>query len=184
MSQRCLHLAVRDDLRTWLPANTTDLFPVPTDQIEIGFDGRPLPAQAEISVMIHPARWSNQYDEGIEEIHGTNITVSVKGGKVPLDRWGPELMMKAAAGLDFVLEKIKAHVHSNYDIMNAANTLINSTLGTSNGFVRPLFFRDGGSPQPKGGSWWTARGKERMGGLAQTLRFDDAQRDQTVESDT
>ena len=140
--------------------------------------------------MIWPGRWSNDYEEGIEEIFGTNITVSIKGGKVPLDRWGPEMMMGAsadtpiAAGLDFVLEKIRSHVHSNDLIRIAANVLINSTLGTSNGFIRPLYFKDGGSPQQKGGSWWTARGKERMAGLAQTLRFDDAQRDQTIESET
>lgn len=157
---------------------------MPIDQIEVGFDGRPLPAQAEVSVMIHSSRWTNQYDEGIDEYHGVNITVSFKGGKVPIDRWGPEMLEKEAAGLDFVLEKIKAYVHSNYVIMNTANVLINSTLGTSNGFVRPLFFRDGGSPMPKGGAWWTGRGKEQMGGLAQVLRFDDAERVQTIESQT
>lgn len=177
-------LAVRDDLRTYLPANTSSLFPIPQDQIEVTFDGRPLPAQAEVFVAIWPAGWSNQYDEGIEEILGCNITVSIKGGKVPLDRWGPEMMVKAAAGLDFVLEKVRARVHSNYVIMNAANTTINSSLGTSNGFIRPLYFRDGGSPMPKPGSWWTGRGKEPFAGLAQTQRYGDAQRDQTIESQT
>ena len=177
-------LAVRDDLRTYLPANTTNLFPIPIEQIEVGFDGRPLPAQAEVSVMIWPASWSNNYDEGIEEVIAVNITVSFKGGKTPTDRWGTELVTKTLAGLEFVVEKIRARVHSNYSIMNTANTTINTELGMSNGFYRPLFLRDGGMPQQKGGSWWSASGKEQLGGLSQTIRMGEAMRAQTIESQT
>lgn len=184
MSARCLHLALRDDLRTYLPANTVNMFPLPIEQCEVTEDGRPLPAQAEIFVAIWGASWTNAYDEGIHEEYATNVTVSYKGGKTPTDRWGPEMLIKEAAGLDFLLELLRKRIHSNYVIMNAANVIINSTLGTSNGFIRPLFFRDGGSVQTKSGSWWTGRGKEQRGGLSQTQRYAGCERVQTIESQT
>lgn len=182
MSQRAILLAVRNDLRTYLATGSTQ-FPaaLSSDQIEITFDGRPLPIHAEQFVAIWPSSWTNQYDEGIHEEFGVNITASIKGGKVPTDRWGPEMMTKAASGLDVLLELIRARVHSNYTIMAAANVFITASY---NGFVRPLFFRDGGRPEKKAGSWWGAKGKEQSGGLAQTLRFAGAERVQTIESQT
>lgn len=183
MSQRAILLATRNYLRSNVPTSLSSLFNSTTINqcIEVTFDGRPLPHHGEAFIAVHPGTWSNQYDEGIEEEFGVNLTVSVKGGKTPLDRWGPELMENASTGLDKVLEVVRVMVHSNYTIMTAANTIITAS---ANGFIRPLYFRDGGTPQPKGGSWWSARGKEEFGGLAQTLRFAGAMRDQTIESMT
>lgn len=183
MSQRALLLATRNYLRSNIVAALPGVFESATVNqcVEVTFDGRPLPHHGENFIAVHPGGWRNSYDEGIEELFDLNLTVSVKGGKVPLDRWGPELMENASTGLSKIVEKLRVMVHSNYTILSDANTIITAS---ANGFITPPFFRDGGQPQPKSGKWWSARGKEEWGGLAQTLRFSDIQRDQTIESMT
>ncbi len=178
MSMRALLMAVRDNLKT---APTTGLGYTDAN-CAVTLDGQPFEMADEFFVAVSPDSWTNQYDEGLEEEFGVSITVSVRVPRVPADRIGKILMADGDGvykSITQLVETIRAHIHSNYVIMNAANTIL---TGAVNGFHRPLFLRDGGRPMKKPGSWFGSGNKDQFAGLAQTIRFGGATRTQTIES--
>lgn len=178
MSQRALLIAVRDHLKDEVVG-----LGLAGTQCEVQFDGQPPPMCGELFVAVHASDWSCSENESLEEVYGVNVTVTIRVAKVPLDRMGPNALVgPAGKSLDDWLEKIRVSLHSNYDVMSRANTAITTA---ANGFVEPLRFRGAGRPEPKAPDWFSSEDSASVAvGLAQTLRFGDAKRVQTIESMT
>ncbi len=170
MSQRALLLATRDHLRTKLGLKP--------EACEITFQGMPLPMSGETFFGVWEGDWNCQSTESLEETYGVSVTISVRLPAVPQDRQGPEILAKAGWGLMELAEQVRAAIHSNYELMDAANALIKSS--TTNGFVEPLRFKNGGRNERKAGDWYAARG-EKQAGMARTLTFGDAKRIQVID---
>lgn len=184
VSQRAICQAVRDYLKTERGYTSKEC--------EFGFDGRPLPvwsgSRKSYFVAIHPGSWQPVGDpmsEALEEVFGVQITVTVKLGQVPKDRIGTNAYLgPAGESLDDELRAIIALLHHDkgaYPVLNAANTILGPSV---NGFIEPLRFLSGGSPQKVGPDWFSAvtgRSTQAVAGLAQTLQFGLAKRIQVIE---
>ena len=133
---------------------------------------------------IHEGEWTNKanYNEGREDWIGVKITVTRRTAFVPQDR-AVVALADAANALDKICDLIADIVHGNESIRANANATLGATV---NGFVRPLFFRDGGNSSPKGPDWFNAAegGRRVEVGVARTLTFGGAQREQHIEEQT
>jgi len=178
VSQRALLLAVRDHLRQELS--------LATGQCEVQFDGQPPPVCSELFVAVHPGDWANEPVEGLLEVYGVEVTVTIRVARVPQHALGPNALVgPSGESLDNWLEKIRAVLHLDkgvYPVLTKANALIGSG---ENGFIEPLRFQSGGRPQPRGPDWFSAdtdlSSRLPPVGLSQTLIFGGARRVQVIE---
>ena len=177
MSLSAVCLAARDRIRSYLSLGE--------DSCEVGFDGQPKPMAGQLYVAVHPASWTgtdNDYE--LEEIIAVNVTVTMRLGSSPKDRWGVAVWTKQDDGLDAVCRKVIVALHMNYaDVMNVANTTYITTA--RDGFYHPLKFRDGGLPRYVDHHWFSAAEPESQyqvaeAGVAQTLTFGALARFQTI----
>jgi len=179
MSQRAYMLAVKAHLQAeflW-----TD------DACDVAMDGSPRPLCGEQFVSIWPGLWTihqRHGDDDLDEEIGVNITVTRRLGFSPQDRWGQEVLTKAAGGLEAVLRGILATLMVNrWQIMQQANDI----TGPHDGFVEPLRFQTAGRPELKGPEWFSAQDdyessiKAANAGVAQTLILVGARRLQSLE---
>lgn len=123
--------------------------------------------------------------EALEETFGVQITVTVKLGQVPRDRIGTNAYLgPAGESLDDELRAIVALLHHDkgaYPVLAAANVILGASV---NGFIEPLRFTSGGSPQQVGPDWFSAvttKSTQAVAGLSQTLQFGMAKRIQNIE---
>ncbi len=191
MSQRALLLSCRDVLQASKTASPPALvgLGLPQAQCDVLFDGQPPPGCGELFVALHPGEWTTEDIEGLNEVFGLDITVTVRVGVLPRDRMAPTSILASLAGesLDQQLEAIRALLHLDSvrdQWLNQANTYIG---GTANGFVEPPRFRGGDRPQACGPDWfgtdWDGQGPLPPVGISQTLHFGGARRLQRIESE-
>jgi hypothetical protein len=176
VSMAALLLATRDQLRSRI-----GLRPAECDVTE---GGRPIASAGERFVAVSEGGWSSNSDESLDESFGVAVTVTVKCGRIPDDRLGPGLIAEMAAGKGLLrlAEWVRACVHSNYDILNAANALIGTG---ANGFVEPLRLAGPGRLRAVGPAWFSAAAdadSDAPDGLVLELRFHRARRVQGVEN--
>lgn len=172
MSMPALLTAVRDRIRSVLSyaAFECDVQP----------DGAPDPASGQVYVSVHAGSVRNDDMESLDEYFEVLVTITLKIGYLPVDAYGPQVILKTTTGLYARAEAVRRVVHMDYTAMTAANT----TLGGSvNGFIEPLSYRGMRRPEVKGPAWFSAEDEDNPpAGLSLELRFDGARRKQTLES--
>ncbi len=145
MSQAILASAVRDHLQS--------VFGLGADSCEVGFDGRPKPGAGELYLAIHEGAWldkSGDYD--LHEEYQIAITVTMRMGFAPKDRWGIAVWT-APDGLDVQMRKVITAIHHNLLLRVAASDGLNG----GRYFATPLFLlRPPDKPQPQGPDWFSA----------------------------
>src|SRR5690348_12331744 len=81
-------MSCRDILRA--PANQTPPelsgLGLTAAQCDVNFDGQPTPVCGELFVCIFPGSWVATDVEGLDEIYGISITVTVRMSLLPSDR--------------------------------------------------------------------------------------------------
>ena len=173
-------LAVRDQL--------LNVLSLTADSCETMFDGQPKPSCGELFVSVHPGSWtpspSGDYD--LDERFSVCVTVTMRLGAVPQDRWGPNLLDLINTGLEAVLRQIIGAIHKQESVRNAANTVYGLTPPLA-GFCEDIELVDGGRPDPKGPDWFSAEADPAdmatvfaHSGVAQTLTFGKARRVQQI----
>ena len=178
MSLSALTLAARNRLRTELSLEN--------NACEVTLDGQPIPLAADVFYAVHHDQWQNtgQNVGELEEDFGLVLTISMRGGNIAFDRWGPELLAKATTGLWDRARAAIVKIHGDYTLMNAANTIIGSAA-TYNRFVEPVWLSNV-TTQYKPPSWWHRETPSTKGmkyeGAAAIIRFSSAKRIQTLES--
>ncbi len=182
MSQRSYMLAIRDHLQ--------NLFGLDGDSIDVQFDAAPEPIAGQLAISVHPGTWTGQSgDYDLDETFSVSVTVSMRLGAVPQDRWGTDVLDLAITGLEATLRQINAAIHKSYFVMNMANSVYLglNTLPSLGIFCEPLQFVDGGRPELKGPDWFGSADYQSehgeiwaRSGVAQTLTFSRARRIQKV----
>jgi hypothetical protein len=186
MSQGALCTAVRNTLRTALSLSAM--------QCDVTFDGRPIPICGETFVAVWAGDWVGQSEDAdLDESIGVYVTLTRRCGYCPEDRYGPEVWLKTAEGMEPVLRSIVRQIHKSDAVRVAANALIQAALPDdveeASGFVTPLLMQRVGRPEPKGPDWFRAEGysqrasKYANAGCAQTIIFSASRRIQAVGGD-
>jgi len=144
------------------------------------FDGQPPAIAGELFVSIHEGEWRCTSAEARDDTIGVYVTITRRVAFVPQDR-GRIPLLDAADAVDVWADKIASKVHSNYVIMNAANTVLG---GSVNGFIEPLRFKGTMGPSQERGPEWFSSAEESDApvGVSRTLIFAEARRYQTIES--
>lgn len=151
---------------------------LPEGVCEITVDGKPPPVCGQRFVGIHAGDWSNSANESLDERVSVQVTITDRIGVFPFDRQGAEALDKAKTAIETFAEAVVSAMHASYDVLNAANTLIE---GTVTKFVEPLRFRFGERPTYRDGIWFGGDDPDQGAGLSITLTFGDARRVQKIE---
>lgn len=180
MSMRALLTAVRNRLR----AAITDVPPglgYETRQCEVGWDGQPPPMAGQVFVAVHPGSITSQSDQAMDEYYDLTVTLSMRLGQFPVDRWGERSLILSDTGLYARAEAIRALLHMNYPVQDAANAIIGAQ---DNGFVETIRYLGMGALREQGPDWWWAESEQQTEapvGLSVEIRLGKARRVQVVE---
>lgn len=154
-------------------------------QCEIGWDGQPPPMAGQVFVAVHPGAVRSDHDLSLRETVALDLTLSMKTGGLPVDRYGEQSVVLATTGIYARAEAIRALLHMNYTVLNDANAGQSYSIGASdNGFVEPLKFLSMTPPQERGPEWFWGESEfsgDAPAGLSITLSFGNAVRVQVIE---
>ncbi len=173
-------MAVRDKLQRVVKINGNA---IDADTCECGFDGKPKPSAGELYLAVHPLGWQGiSGDDDLHEEAQIGVTITLRMGFAPSDRFGVAAWLQANTGLDAVARVVITALHKDQLVRIAANTIIGTT---SAGYVTPLWFMSGANPQFREAAWFSATvdpdAKDTAPcGVSQELRFGRAQRCQAV----
>jgi hypothetical protein len=175
-------IAVRNQLQ-----NT---FGLTADSCEVGFDGRPKTSAGEFYIAIHPMDWSGiSGDWDLGESYQFGVTLTMRMGVAPLDRWGIAVWLGTTTllpnvinddGLDARVRRAIVAIHHNQvQIRQAASLLIDPTRNDL--IVTPLQLIKPQMPQVRGPDWFSAPPPETEHqvaecGVSQTLIFGKCER--------
>lgn len=181
MSQSAILQAVRDQLQ--------QTFTLDADSCEVGFDGSPKPSCGELYIAVHPANWtgiSGDYDLGEEFEVG--VTITLRMGVAPKDRWGIAVFLTApdgGPGLDALCRQAITAIHQSQTVRLAADTYLTNAGAMGGGSIlTPFRFKNGGKPSVKGPEWFDAAPAGKAAaecGVAQTITFGRCQRVQDIQ---
>lgn len=144
--------------------------------------GQPPPAMGQYYVGLDSAGYRNNDARGLslDEVYDLLVVVTFKYAVAPADRRG--LKMQAASEIRDTALRVRAALHMDYGVLNAANALIGAA---ASGFVEPLRFRSASAASAKGADWvWAEDAAQPPTVFAAELRFGGARRVQTIESQT
>lgn len=148
-------------------------------------EGAPVPMSGQQFIAIHDGGEEDASgDFDLDEYVSVLVTVTRRIGEAPLDQLAPELIHKVASGMGPDLRRIKGLIHKRYDLMNAANELIDDAYDK---FKEPLRWIRTSPPQFKGPDWFNAgfdehgAGTQQMCGVAKVMTFGRARRVQRME---
>lgn len=176
MSQAAMCMAVRDKLQT--------VFGLDADSCEVGFDGQPKPACGELYVAVHPLSWSGiSGDWDLGEEYGVGVTLTMRMGVAPKDRWGIAVWLLEEGGMEQRIRQTRAAIHHNQEVRIAANAFLGEGGG---GFMlTPLQILRVDPPKVQGPSWFSAdppQSDKHVAecGVSQMLTFGKCQRVQSI----
>lgn len=156
---------------------------LPAEQCDAAPGGRPPAMAGERFVAVSEGEWQSNSYESLDEYYGVEVTISARTEVFPWDRRGELLTSLAAkSGVPRLGEWVRAAVHSNYDLMNAANSLIGSN---ANGFMEPLRLSGPGRLRPVQPDWFQAETKSASPegvGIVLVVPFQRARRIQGIEN--
>jgi len=151
-------------------------------EIDVAHGGRPPAIAGLFFVAIHSGPWQSINDQGylLDEDIGLQVTVSVKSGSLPTDRWGKPGYSDHGVGLDVLATRVIGVVHLQYGLLNNANDQIE---GDVNKYVEPLRFRRADAPVERAAEWWSGSKTTHHGyvGMSRTLLFTGARVIQEIE---
>ena len=181
-----LLLAVRDELRKDLDTR------VPSDMIQVMFDGRPMPSCGQQFIAIHGSSWAPRgvdadMNRGLAEEYGVTCTLSMRSPVVPQDLLGVELYVKELIGMEPIARQIIHSIHQQFDIINEANRLAN----TEYGIIEYLRWQGSDAkPRPVGPEWFYSENpgvdswEYIQSGLTMDIRFGGAMQMEALPGDT
>lgn len=146
-------------------------------------DGKAAPISGQWYYAVHPGEMTNSAKNCLDERVGLRVTITIRTGVAPVDRVGQNAVTPST-GILARAKRLRALLHMNYAVMEAANALISGEGVTVSGFSEPMRFLSATYLGPKGPSWFFADGQDEYTGLAVELRFGDARRVQYIESQT
>lgn len=151
---------------------------------EVGFDGAPKPAAGEFYAAVHPLTWSfPNGDFDLHEDYQVAVTLTMRMGFAPKDRWGIAVWLLRPDGLESRIRRAITALHHNQEVRLAANLLI--TGGASGKVMTPLQVLRVEPPRVQGPDWFSAAPPESEHavaecGVSQMIVFGKCQRVQSI----
>lgn len=177
MSEEAYLQAVRDDIRTTLDYRETEC------EVELGV--LPPPLFGEVFVAVCPAAWDSASEGGADLWERIRIDVHViqRAKLVPLDRQGKEFLLKNLSSLNARCRAIAKRINMRYEVMDAANELIQETTGddAQQGFHHPLRWTGCTLPAVLDATAWGAK-PESGAAIYRTVKFGEAERIQKADT--
>ncbi len=179
-SQSALLLAVQDRLRTALGYTAT--------QCAVEYDELPPAIASHFYVSIIPGPVTpgphNQKSGGVlDEIVEFAVAVVNRAPRLPRDR-SRGLMLDEITGLNTIHKLIRAEIHFDYDLINAASLYCDETSSLSGpfrqGFSEPAKFAGLSTPAMVGAEYFAGHHGEERAGLKRIARYSGARRIQTM----
>jgi hypothetical protein len=157
-------------------------------------DGQPTPQSGAFFLSIHQGRSSSVMDNALKEYFDFSCTLTMRVVGIPLDRIGDKMLAMNLArragpggtkGFNARAEQLRAFLHMNWAILGEANTILinlNPDAEIVYGFAEPGRFRGMAIPELVGGDWLWSEPESEDVALKAELRFEDACRQQALES--
>lgn len=175
MSLAACMIAVRDVLQ--------DLFRVDENSCEVGFDGKPKPACGERYFAVHSLGWNGiNGDWDLGEEYTVGVTVTIRTGFAPKDRWGIAVWLAENDGMESTIRQVITAIHHNQTVRAAMDAVLDETGGGN--FVTPLQLMRVDNPVVRNHTWFDADvpedGAVAESGVSQTIVFGKCQRVQNI----
>ena len=147
MSIGAICKAVRDAIQ--------DHFTVDSGSCEVGFDGQPKPSCGQRYWAVHSMGWSGLPDEdwALGEEYQVAVTLTLRMGTAPKDRWGIAVWL-VDSGLEDLVRQTVTLIHHSQTVRLAANAFIAG--GASGKILTPLQLLRIDNPKPQGPRWFSA----------------------------
>lgn len=172
-AEKNLMLAVRDALRVAGPYTESEC------QIEM--DEQAPATTGATYIVVTTGGWQpgprHQTAGGVNDlIYAVNVGVVKRAGATPRDR-RRNLFFGNLSSLNAEIDKVFTAIDFNYNVMNAANALILTETGSTNGFIRPLTFH-GMDRQPRvvPAEFFAGSPGENAAAMMRTISFGGARR--------
>lgn len=181
MSLAAIALATRDTLQT--------TFGTDAESCEVGFDGKPKPSCGELYLAVHSPSWqgiSGDYD--LHEEAQLAVTLTMRIGFAPKDRYGIAVWLEATDGMDRRCRQVITALHHNQAVRIAANAYLADWGREGSGLIiTPLQFLQAQPVTVRDYTWFDAvmpanpsEHKLAESGVSQTLFFGKCQRCQNI----
>jgi hypothetical protein len=193
MSMAALLLGVCDHLKS----DANGGIQLPEKDCEVMPTGQPPPDAGDFFAAVHPGSWRNQNDAGtcLDELFAFSVTVSARCRKVPLRRWGRDLLCREKSGtleggLYARAEAIRAALHGNYaPTTTRGRSIIDLQQSANDLEPEPILMGQGAEPVMRAPSWWWGTESPPdegfpYAGLSVTLTFMPVRRVQDIASQT
>lgn len=186
MSAPALAQAVRDVIQGAVLLNGQ---PIDANTCEVTFDGAPKPGAGQMFIGVHLGAWNPMpFDYSLDESFQISVTITLRLGVAPQDRFGVAVWAAAVGGLDAVCRQIATLIHQNQTCRAYANDgksySINTT--TTAGFYTTTQFVPPASPPKFRDYKWFTGGEltddplvAAQSGVSATLTF-KAERSQAI----
>jgi hypothetical protein len=175
--KRAIKTAVRDSIRSQSWGYDYAI-------CELMEDGKPPSRCGQLFVAVHDGGRSSDQQNSLDERYAVIVTVTMRSSYIAKDRIGLNLIdekqIGTKLGFDDVVDRIRALQHMNYNVMNAANTIILASVSPGTdvyGFAEPLMYQgEDGPPRSVGADWFNAEPESLETGIVQGLKFGNARR--------
>lgn len=169
-STLALLLGARDRLRNKLNLDE--------HHCEVQPDGKPPAFSGQVYVAVHPGELTlvpPDAEAWLASV-GICVTVTMKAGKLPADRFGTDLVAlvsdsaaPAAMAITQLSEKVAKFLHLSYTALENALAYLEPN---TQGFTEPLRMQSLGRPAAKGPDWFGSEQRQAVAaGWAQEIRF-------------
>lgn len=175
MSIGCLLEAVRDRLRTFVNVDAS--------QCDVTPGGRPIPSSGEYFIGIDDGGSENSTPHYLSETFSVDVYVSYRTGVIPQDRKGKVLYLRTFYGLNDICDLVKVALHGKYEVVTAANALVQESAILAVGFQSPLRFMGAGPARVETGDWSFGT-QDDLAYLVKQLRFGGTLRVQKTINET
>jgi len=145
-----------------------------TGEVGVHGRGRPPASAGMVYAAVHAGDWmSGGPGHNLDLKVAVSVTLSVKLGQIPLDRWQYSGSYSADDGLEIISLLVLKCLHQRYDVITLANTKLSNGVSP---FMEPLSFVRSGEPQEREAQWWSGSVTQSKGplGLSRTLQFSGA----------
>ena len=151
-----------------------------SQHVDIMPDERPKPIMGNWFASIYGTSWrpgNIDPNNGIEEVYGLGVTVTMRQSSIPRDRSGLNLYVEASLSLDNLCRKIMTVIHQNTTIGSTAG---NSMTGTDRIVEYLRWIGTDPKPRLEDGTWFGSEQPDLEVGYVQEIRFDRATRYQSL----
>lgn len=178
MSEAAICQAVLDRIKTVLTLPNARC-------IDIRPDGSPTSGiTSEVFIAVsNGGQTFGDLNNAIDEYQAVDVTISLRTTREHVDYWGRKVSESWERSMTHAVRKIIGAVHLNPDLINAANSTLETEI--SSPFIEMLRVKSVSGNQKRTAEWWGADAVPKSNpiiGYSRTIQFGKARRIQSMDS--